>query len=472
MKRIAQCILRFALLISASIASAQNEMIPLWDFAAEPRMVRDPLTGELRLLPPYIFDAPAVGSDGTVYFGSGAGNFYALTPQGSQKWSFSTGAEIQSSPAIGADGTIYFGSVDRNVYALNPDGTLHWKFTTGDYVLSSPAIGNDGTIYIGSRDNHLYAINPDGTEKWRFATGRWVDSAPVIGMDGTIYIGSYDWNLYALRPDGTQRWRLTYGSGPAGGLGVAVALATDGTIYASVAGEENSLYALDPTGAIRWRYLFGSPTALVGPTTPVIAADGTIYLGTPDRMFYAINPDGTRHWALSTGTAGHSTATLASDGTIYFSTWDLEVFAITGPGEITGKYTASGPAVGGLFSSMPTLTAGAILYVGSGNGHLYAFQGSSAFATSGWPMFGRNMAHASNLAMPLLAQPRLSIIKPSENDRHLRLWSEHGTTLRLEATSHLWTWQTLATIASTGLEIEWSDPAPASAQRFYRLVLE
>jgi outer membrane protein assembly factor BamB len=471
MKTVAQFML-FASLISTSIASAQTEMTPLWDFVAEPRMVRDPLTGEIRLLPAYIFGAPAVGSDGTVYFGSGAGKFYALTPQGSQKWSFSTDAEIQSSAAIGADGTIYFGSVDRNVYALNPDGTLRWKFTTGDYVLSSPAIGNDGTIYIGSRDHHLYAINPDGTQKWRFATGRYVDSAPVIGMDGTIYIGSYDFNLYALRPDGTERWRLTYGSGPAGGLGVAVALATNGAIYASVAGSENSLYALDPTGATRWHYLFGPETALVGPTAPVIGADGTIYLGTPDRMFYAINPDGTRRWALPTGTAGHSTATLASDGMIYFSTWDMEVFAITAQGEVKGKFTGSGPAVGGLFSSVPTLTAGAILYVGSGNGHLYAFQASSAFAASGWPMFGRNVAHVSNLAMSLLAEPRLSIVKPSETDQRLRLWSEHGTTLRLEATSDLRTWETLTTIASTGLEIEWSDPAPPSTQRFYRLMLE
>jgi outer membrane protein assembly factor BamB len=43
-------------------------------------------------------------------------------------------------PAIGADGTIYFGDVDHNLYALNPDGTLKSAFPTG-FTISSPAIG-------------------------------------------------------------------------------------------------------------------------------------------------------------------------------------------------------------------------------------------------------------------------------------------------------------------------------------------
>ena len=68
MRTVAHSILWFALLIPLSIASPQTEMTPLWDFTAEPRMVRDPLTGEIRLLPAYIFGAPAVGSDGTIYF--------------------------------------------------------------------------------------------------------------------------------------------------------------------------------------------------------------------------------------------------------------------------------------------------------------------------------------------------------------------------------------------------------------------
>ena len=71
-----------------------------------------------------------------------------------------------------------------------PDGTLKWRFGTGGQVNSSPAIGANGTIYVGSDDGNLYAINPDGTLDWKFSTGTYVDSSPVIDSNGIIYFGS------------------------------------------------------------------------------------------------------------------------------------------------------------------------------------------------------------------------------------------------------------------------------------------
>ncbi|MEI6519941.1 MAG: PQQ-binding-like beta-propeller repeat protein [bacterium] len=88
-----------------------------------------------------------------------------------QKWAFTTGWNIYSSPALGADGTVYVGSQDKKLYAVNPDGTQRWAFTTGD-VVWSPALGADGTVYVGSFDsNKLYAVNPDGTQRWAFTAG-------------------------------------------------------------------------------------------------------------------------------------------------------------------------------------------------------------------------------------------------------------------------------------------------------------
>ena len=66
---------------------------------------------------------------------------------------------MNSSPAVGADGTIYVGSDDDNLYALNPNGTLKWKFSTGNWGVS-PAVGTDGTLYFGSLDYNLYAVGP------------------------------------------------------------------------------------------------------------------------------------------------------------------------------------------------------------------------------------------------------------------------------------------------------------------------
>lgn len=120
-----------------------------------------------------VTSTPAIGKDGTVYVGVTArsitgpdcGGLWAISADGFAEWSFTSpnaaSLDVISSPAIGKDGTIYFGSAEGNVYALNPDGSEKWSFTTGDssQIISSPAIGPDGTVYVGSDDSHLYAIH-------------------------------------------------------------------------------------------------------------------------------------------------------------------------------------------------------------------------------------------------------------------------------------------------------------------------
>jgi outer membrane protein assembly factor BamB len=160
------------------------------------------------------WSSPAIGADGTIYVGSHDKKLYAINPDGTHSWNFTTGDEIPSSPAIAADGTIYVGSYDGYLYAINRDGSPSWNFTTGHPVLSSPAIGADGTIYIGAYNDKLYAINPDGTEKWSFATGNAIFSSPAIGADGTIYVGCADGKLYAITAGYTLTIPVPYIGGP------------------------------------------------------------------------------------------------------------------------------------------------------------------------------------------------------------------------------------------------------------------
>ena len=71
-----------------------------------------------------------------------------------------------NTPSLSIDGTIYIGSSDNRLYAINPDGSEKWSFDGGNDIDSSPTIGSDGTIYFGSGlywGSNLYAINPDGT---------------------------------------------------------------------------------------------------------------------------------------------------------------------------------------------------------------------------------------------------------------------------------------------------------------------
>lgn len=146
-----------------------------------------------------IWSSPAIGLDGTVYFGSLDHKLYAVTPRGKLKWSFETLGPIFSSPAVAPDGTIVVGSADKSVYAVTPDGQLRWRFQGAAAMASSPAIAADGTVFIGSDDGMLYSIKNDGTLRWAYKTGGVVFSSPAIGPDGMVYVGSADGRLYAFR---------------------------------------------------------------------------------------------------------------------------------------------------------------------------------------------------------------------------------------------------------------------------------
>ena len=183
---------------------------------------------------------PAV-ADGVVYVGSYDGKFYALNAKtGGTKWKFATGGERRfeakglnglqpknqtmadpfdvflSSPVV-AQGTVYFGSGDGNLYALDAtSGELRWKFPTGDVVHSSPAYA-DGVLYFGSWDSFFYAVDAaTGKEKWRFHGGEdalihnqvGFQSSPAVA-NGVVYTGCRDSNLYALdAATGKENWRF------------------------------------------------------------------------------------------------------------------------------------------------------------------------------------------------------------------------------------------------------------------------
>ena len=120
---------------------------------------------------------PVLGEDGTIYctsysYASRSTSLYAVNSDGSIKWTFQAGRQSQPpSPAVGADGTIYFGS--NNLYAINPDGSQKWELDVGSSVYSSPTIGADGTVYIGTSSGDLYAVNTDcggpGNTPWPLA---------------------------------------------------------------------------------------------------------------------------------------------------------------------------------------------------------------------------------------------------------------------------------------------------------------
>ncbi len=304
-----------------------------------------------------INSSPAIGKNHTIYIG-GDENLYALYPNGTEKWSASTGGNIiSSSPAVSSTGIIYVGSFDHHLYAFYPNGTEKWSFNAGHSVYSSPAIGSNGTIYFGSGDEQLYALDPNGTEKWSFQTEGFINSSPAIGKNGTIYIGSWDNNLYAIHPNGTEKWRFSTGSE----VHSSPSIASDGTIY--VGSEDNKTYAVYPNGTEKWKFSTGNNVQ----KSPSIGADGTIYVGSKDDNLYALYlENGTEKWNFSTGGAVHSSPAIGSDGTIYFGSYGGKLYALNHDGTEKWNFSTGYPVVS------PAIGSDGRIYVGSHDDNLYA----------------------------------------------------------------------------------------------------
>lgn len=343
----------------------------------------------------------SIGIDGTLYIGSHNNIFYALNPDGTEKWRFKAGEPVfteqhedwkgvLSTPAIAKDGTIYFTSLSNYLFALNSDGTEKWRYnikTTGD-IWSSPVIDKDGTIYVGAANelgytadgkeiiepidesmNGLFAINPDGTLKWKFKNMGDMFPTAAIGDDGTIYIGAADGDamvgkVYAITPDGKEKWHFKSKMH----IESSVALGKDGTVY--FGSWDDYFYALDSNGKEKWKYKTGGDGIV---STPAIGADGTIYFAGNDGYFYAFNPDGKLKWKVHIGGGkelGCSPA-IGADGTIYFaSSWNNEkstFFAFNPDGTIKWDYDIGGS------SSSPAIGADGTVYIAAYNDKIFAF---------------------------------------------------------------------------------------------------
>ena len=250
---------------------------------------------------------------------------------GTVKWIFKAQAAIESSPAIGNDGTVYFGSHDGYFYAVDKEGILKWKikiatpkekknYNTQIAISSSPAIAKDGTIHVASHDQNLYAISSDGNVKWKFPMGFAFDSwsSPVIGKDGTIYLTSSPpkGGLIAITPQGKEKWyystKVRIFNSPA--------LDKQGNIYVGfpTGFKTNELLVFDSQGNKKWSHAI----SLFFESTPAIGKDGTVYLGsfTEGKVgagVYALSQSGEK-WYLSLDTKEVMSTPAVTDKMIYF----------------------------------------------------------------------------------------------------------------------------------------------------------
>jgi eukaryotic-like serine/threonine-protein kinase len=332
-------------------------------------------------------------ADGSVYFGSVDGNFYALDARtGKVTWKFQTGGErrftapgihgIQpktemmpdpfdlflSSPAL-ADGKVFFGSGDYNVYALDArTGALQWKFATGNVVHASPAVAG-GFVYVGSWDRYLYALDArTGKTIWRFQTGDDTEIYNQVGIassaavvNGVVFFGCRDGHFYAVyAKTGTQKWAHDNQKGwviasPAVLNGVVYFPTSDGTRFKALDAESG-------------RIVFSIQNKDVSFSSPAVL-NGLAYYGTTDGWLHAID--------IKTGQVAHEFQTDGSKENTgkYLDANGKQDFA-----KIYPDRTLDGIIVGlsrvhstGSILSSPVVVDG-VLYVGSTDGYLYALK--------------------------------------------------------------------------------------------------
>ena len=129
---------------------------------------------------------------------------------GSVKWKYLTGDDVQSSPAV-VDGVVYIASNDGYLYALDADtGSPYWRAPVGDLdestgiidnkgpVTCRPAISGDAVCVIDTLFNIVRAYTRhDGSARWTFKSKSYANVDP-IAADGLILFGSGDQTLYAF----------------------------------------------------------------------------------------------------------------------------------------------------------------------------------------------------------------------------------------------------------------------------------
>lgn len=335
-----------------------------------------------------ISSSPAV-EDGTVYFNVYDGELYAVdAATGKVKWEFKTDGERRfaakhihginpdnevmtdfwdfylSSPVVW-QGTVYFGSGDGNIYAVDAaTGVQKWKFRTGNVVHSSPAIA-DGTLFVGSFDTYFYALDAaTGKEKWRHKTGEdplihnqeGITSSPAVA-DGMVYFGCRNATIYALDvKTGAEVWTQV---GKRGWVSVSPAV-RDGKVYVAT-GSDKAFKVLDgKTGAVLLTKDVES-----GVFSSISLAGDTAYVAIFGDKLLAVDLKSNKlNTVFATSTPEEEAALTKLDNTPGFGPnnfYDDRVAAM-----IRRMDT-------GIFLSSPVI-AGGVIYIGSTNGYMYALK--------------------------------------------------------------------------------------------------
>jgi outer membrane protein assembly factor BamB len=334
------------------------------------------LSSRFRTVVPAVLGVALLASDGTAALASANWSEFGFAPKGGRfnpreqilnttnvgalkvLWSAQDGSFSLTAPAV-VDNVVYSGT---NAFDATT-GQLLWATNSGGI---SPAVSK-GTVYIDSQNGLCAYVAASGTNLW-CAGNNYLPDAPsgAAVVDGIAYFGSALGSVFAIdAASGAQLWSAPISSDNAASS-PAVA---NGVVYIN----GDSLFAFDAkTGAQLW-----SSSILDGTSSPAVVG-GVVYCGGGAGLAAFDATTGAVRWSVSPGgplsIVGDSPA--VAKGMIYIGA--------TVPGQHgsssgvlyalkarTGKIIWSAPVASGITSS-PAVANG-VVYVGSDDGTLYAF---------------------------------------------------------------------------------------------------
>lgn len=273
-----------------------------------------------------VYATPCVADDGTIYVGSDAKKFDAVSPDGKIKWSLDTDGDADTGAVIAGDGAVVF-AAGRTIYNVTPTGFVRWRFAAKRKVYGAPALGATGRVFAGSQDHHVYALAADGRLAWSVDLGADVDGAPALDDRGGVFVGTDGDEVVRLDPDdGRVVWRTNVGGYVRGTLSVA----RNGDVLAGVYGPRpRAVRLLSGDGEVRGDFpIQGTGARDFGVHGGALEdAMGTLVFGAQDDAVYAVDAGGRLLWRFTTGGDVDAPATLLSDGTLVIGSDDGRVTA-------------------------------------------------------------------------------------------------------------------------------------------------
>lgn len=145
-------------------------------------------------LPGAVTGQPVIDGAGTIYVTAADRRLYALTQWGEFKWSLPFTA-APGVPSIAADGSVVFGTDAGEIVAVSPSGDAMWKKSLGAPVIGVAADALQ--IVADTRAGRVAGFTLDGRELWRTDTGHTLGSSPFIRGD-LVFLSAQDGSLVAL----------------------------------------------------------------------------------------------------------------------------------------------------------------------------------------------------------------------------------------------------------------------------------